>query len=51
MVSVAMLNKDTEEIIKIFSSIAEAYEELGKQHSGHIASVCKGKRKTAYGYK
>lgn len=51
MVSVAMVDKDTNKIIKVFSSIADAYNELGKQHSGHITSVCKGQRKTAYGYK
>lgn len=43
-------DKDTKEILNIFSSIQEAYNFLGKQHSGHIASVCQGKRKTAYGY-
>ena len=48
--SVLQLNKETKEIINIFPSIAEAYKFLGKQHSGHIASVCNGKRKTAYGY-
>ncbi len=49
--SVAQLDKETNEIINIFSSLKDAYDFLGKQHSGHIASVCNGKRKTAYGYK
>lgn len=49
--SVAQLDKNTEEIINIYSSLKEAYGALNKQHSGHIASVCNGKRKTAYGYK
>lgn len=49
--SVVMIDKDTEEDIRIFSSINKAYQFLNKQHSGHIASVCNGKRKTAYGYK
>ena len=49
--SVAQLDKDTEEIINIFPSIQAAYNSLGKQHSGHIAAVCKGTRKTAYGFK
>lgn len=49
--SIAMLDKDSEEIIQVFPSIAKAYRFLGKQHSGHIASVCLKKRKTAYGYK
>ena len=48
---VFQLDKDTNEIINVFPSIKEAYDSLGKQHSGHIASVCNGKRKTAYGYK
>lgn len=48
---VAMLDKDTNEIIQIFSSITQAYKFLQKTHSGHIAGVCNGKRKTAYGYK
>ncbi len=48
---IIQLDKDTNEIIQIFPSIKAAYDSLGKQHSGHIASVCKGERKTAYGYK
>ena len=47
---IAMLDKNTKEIIKVFPSIKAAYDFLGKQHSGHITSVCNGKRKTAYGY-
>ena len=50
-VPVAQLDKDTEEIIKIFPSVTEANNYLNKGRSGHIASVCKGQRKTAYGYK
>ena len=49
--SVAKLDKDTEEIIEIYNSIKDAYNSINKQHSGHIANVCNGKRKTAYGYK
>ena len=48
---VAQLNKDTNEIIQIFPSIQAAYDFLGKQHFGHIAAVCNGKRQTAYGFK
>lgn len=48
--SVVMIDKDTNEDLKIFSSITQAYDFINKQHSGHIASVCNGKRKTAYGY-
>lgn len=49
-VKIAKLDKNTGEILEVYSSIAQAYRELGKQHSGHIASVCKGKRKSAYGF-
>lgn len=49
--SILQLDKDTEQIINIYPSIADAYKALNKQHSGHIASVCQGKRKTAYGFK
>ena len=49
--SVVQLDKNTEEIIQIFPSIQAAYNYLNKPHSGHIASVCKGQRKTAYGFK
>ena len=50
---VAMLDKTTEEIIKIFSSTQEATEYLNIDRSGrvHINEVCRGSRKTAYGYK
>jgi hypothetical protein len=46
-----MLDIKTGQVIQIFDSIAEACRFLDKQHSGHIADVCKGKRKTAYGYR
>lgn len=49
--SIIQLDKDTEEIIQVFPSLKAAFASLGKQSSGHIAEVCKGKRKTAYGYK
>ena len=40
------------EYIKTFSSITEAANNLGnKDYRQHIGKVCKGKRKTAYGYK
>ena len=48
--AVAQIDKNTNKIIKVYSSIADAYRKLGKAHSGHIAAVCKGQRKTAYGY-
>lgn len=48
--SVAKLVAGTNQIVEIFPSIQAACSNIGKQHSGHIASVCEGKRKTAYGY-
>lgn len=47
---IAMLDKENN-IIKIFSSMEDAFKFLGKQSGGQISGVCKGKRKTAYGYK
>lgn len=49
--TIIQLDKDTEQVLQVFSSLKEAYESLGKQSSGHIAAVCQGKRKTAYGFK
>lgn len=48
--TVAKLDKDSFEILEVYPSIKAAYASLGKEHSGHIAAVCNGKRKTAYGY-
>jgi group I intron endonuclease len=45
---VVMLDKNTLEELRVFSSIAEAEKFLGKE--GHITDVCKGKRKTSNGY-
>lgn len=47
-----MLDKNTLEIIKIFDSITAATNFLNKnQKAGSaISQVCKGNRKTAYGY-
>lgn len=50
--SVAMLDKESEEILKVFSTTSETETFLKKPGSRrHVAEVCKGKRKTAYGYK
>lgn len=50
--SVVMLDKETGEVLKTFASMVEAEKFLGKRKGGtHISDVCKGKRKTAYGYK
>lgn len=49
---VQMLDKITSEQIALFSSIMEAERYLQKPQScRHIAEVCNGKRKSAYGYK
>lgn len=47
---IAMLDKNTKEILRVFSSLREAHDFLGKQQNGHIASACDGNRQTAYGY-
>jgi group I intron endonuclease len=48
---VVQMDKKTNAVLQIFDSITDAYRALNKQHSGHIADVCNGKRNTAYGYK
>lgn len=48
---VLKIDTNTGEILNAYPSILEAYRSLNRPQSGHIASVCKGKRKTAYGYK
>ena len=51
--TINQINIDTGEIIKTFSSIKDAYYELGKNiiGGGNISSCCNGNRKTAFGYK
>ena len=44
-----MIDLITHNIIKEFNSIAEAGKYLGVKPA-HIPEVCKGKRKSAYGY-
>lgn len=50
---VLMIDKQTNEPIRIFSSVREASKALtgSIDGNGHIGQVCRGKRKTAYGYK
>ena len=48
---IQMIDIKTDEIIQSFISIEDAYRYLGVQSSSHISLVCRGKRKTAYGYK
>lgn len=52
-IKVIQLNKETNEVISYFDSITDAAMSLGVQNHGgsHISDVCRGKRKTAYGYK
>lgn len=47
---VAQLDKETEKIIAIYSSIGEATKAVNGNH-GSISKVCNGKAKTASGYK
>ena len=46
---VAKIDIKTNDIVKIYNSIAEAERENG--NTRHIADVCKGKRKTCKGFK
>lgn len=48
---VAMVDKNTNKIVKTFNSIIDATHFINKNNSGHIVNCCKGKLKTAYGYK
>ena len=47
--AVAMIDKITGKIIKVFTGTWDAGRYLGKGHQ-HIQEVCQGKRKSAYGY-
>ena len=48
--AVAKIDKNTNEILEVFSTSGEAGRSIGKTGQ-HIREVCLGKRKTAYGYK
>lgn len=49
---IKQIDKNTGEIIHIYDTVAEAKRALGiKNSNSHITEVCRGKRKTAYGYK
>lgn len=56
-VEILQLNKDTEEIIQSFATTLDAARFVRPNSNslggvaGHIIQVCKGQRKTAYGYK
>ena len=49
---VQQINFETNEVIKIYNSISDALKSLNKpQRNGRIGQVCKGKCKSAYGFK
>ena len=48
--SVKQINKETNEIIKVYPSITDASKETGIQHSS-ISNACNGKYTTAGGFK
>lgn len=48
---VMMLDKDTNKELAVFDSANQATLYCKGNGHGHILEVCKGKRKTAYGYK
>ncbi len=48
---VAKIDKYTNEIIAVYESVSAAGKENPKANRQHISKVCKGKRKTAGGYK
>ena len=49
--AVKQIDVKTGEVIQIFCSTNEAARSLGKAKGNHITEVCKGKGKTAHGYK
>lgn len=48
--SVRALDKSSREVVREFSSIAEAHRWLNKPTNGHIHHCLSGERKSAYGY-
>jgi group I intron endonuclease len=49
--AVKQIDVKTGKVIQIFCSANEAARSLGKAKGNHITEVCKGKGKTAHGYK
>ena len=43
-------NPKTGELVAHYNSIADANRALGKEGTGNISAVCRGRGKTAYGY-
>jgi len=48
---VNQINIKTNEIIKTFDTLNDAFRELNKNYGANIRWVCEGKRKSAFGYK
>lgn len=48
---VAQIDKNNNNILAIYNSVAEAERAMSQKSRGHIGSVCVGKRLSAYGYK
>lgn len=48
--SVAMIDKTTNQVIQTFNSLKDAMRHLGKTSSGPISNVLAGRQKSAYGY-
>ena len=48
---VKQIDIKTNECIKVFSSVNDAYNELNVKYGSNIRMVCNGKRVSAYGYK
>ena len=49
--SVHMIDAETNKVLRTFCSILEAERFLGLEKPGQVSKVCRGIRKTAYGYK
>jgi hypothetical protein len=49
-ITLQMIDKTSLEVIKVFNSIAEARDHLGKKSSGPISNVLAGRQNSAYGY-
>ena len=53
-IKVQQIDKESQEILNVFNSAADAAEYLGKDRKNggsQISAVCNGRKKTAYGYK
>lgn len=48
---IAMIDKNTGEVLRTFSHSRAAEQYLGISYNSHISDVCLGKRKTSNGYK